>query len=479
MNPVKINLLNGTRIPNPTGKGRKGNRAFLVFAMILMFSVSFGLGRLSLTETAAAALTRLDDIPIFRQMHLIASPDRRLLGEAEDRINILLLGMGGKGHDGPMLTDTIIVASIRPSDSRVAMLSIPRDLLAPIEGRGWQKINAANAYGESAEEGSGADLARTTVEGLLGMEIPYHVRIDFSGFRKIIDDLGGVEIDVERDFTDYSYPTDSHGYQAVSFRKGTQLMDGETALKYSRSRHGNNGEGSDFSRAKRQQKVLLALKDQLLTLKFLRNPATVSSLLSDVRDNFRTNLQLGEILRLAKIGRAVDPGQIVHKVIGDGPDSPLMSASVNGAYVLVPRNSDWNGLRQLALGLFGETSDIVAAPKTATETAKNDDPPEAVQPSEIRLEILNGTTRTGLAANTAKTLETLGYRIHDIGNASNQARSRTAIQDLTGGKMAGNIEDLAKRLGTADPEISVSPAPSGTGKPSADILIILGRDVPN
>ena len=481
MYPVKINLLESACGPQPTERCKRRSRAFYVFAFVLIFAGFFGLGRLSLSETASAALARLDDIPFFHQMHLIASPDRQLSGEGDDRVNILLLGMGGQGHDGPMLTDTIIVASIRPSDSKVALLSIPRDMLIPLGDYGWRKINAANAYGEMTKKGTGPELARTAIEGMLGIEIPYYVRVDFNGFREIIDDVNGIDIYVDTSFTDYAYPTANHGYQVVSFQEGWQRMDGETALRYSRSRHGNNGEGSDFSRAKRQQKVLLALKEQLLTLRLLRDPSKISSLLTSLKANFSTNLQLGEILRLAKIGRAVDPGQIIHKVIGSGPKSLLVPTTVGGAYVLVPRNDDWDGLRQLADNLFVNQSDIVVE----THAKLNEDPrivlaknKAVLEPSDIRLEILNGTGRTGLARRTADKLKGFGYRIYEIGNANNQARSQTTIYDLTGGSLSPNIYKLKDLLGVANPEITASPNPVSSSNRSSDLLIILGRDMP-
>ena len=509
MNPLKVNLLNddGGRTLARTGSQRRG-RIFYFLAFALVFAFFFGLGRISLSETAVAAMSRLDEIPFFRQMHLIASPDRQLIGEADDRINILLLGIGGQGHDGPNLTDTMLVMSIRPSDSKVAMRSIPRDLLVPLGDYGWRKINAANAFGEMKQAGQGPEMSRTAVEGMLGLEVPYYVRIDFNGFKQIIDDLGGIDVYVDQKFTDYSYPDSRHGYQTISFKQGWQRMDGETALEYSRSRHGNNGEGSDFARAKRQQKVLLALKEQLLTLRTLKDPTKITAILGGLQQNIRTNQQLGEILRLAKIGRGVDPGQIVHRVIDDSPGSPVVAETINGAYVLVPRNDDWEALRQVADGLFGEKSDIALSDPSPTAEAPTDskaekaggkpsksnsdqltpakqtkpvrqgNPGDSPAPNDIRVEILNGSGRVGLARLTADRLKGFGYQIGSVGNASSQGRARTAIYDLTGGDLGVSISDLKRALGVTDPEISASPSPLGDQR-AADLLVILGQDVPN
>jgi anionic cell wall polymer biosynthesis LytR-Cps2A-Psr (LCP) family protein len=198
----KVNLLESETPRSRRNKQvvRKAKLVISPLTLAIIFAASFVLGRVSLTEAASFAMAGLNKVPILSHMsHLISSPDRQLIGEAEDRINVLLIGMGGEGHDGPFLTDTLIVGSIKPSDGSVAMLSIPRDLLVPVPDYGWRKINAVNAFGELEAGGRGGDLTRKTVENLLGIDIPYYVRIDFAGFKSIIDDVGGIDVYVERD----------------------------------------------------------------------------------------------------------------------------------------------------------------------------------------------------------------------------------------------------------------------------------------
>ena len=125
------------------------------------------------------------------------SGERSLEGENSDRVNFLILGVGGEGHDGPELADTIMFASFKPSDKSIGVLSIPRDLTVPIPGYGWRKINHANAFGESEKKGNGVELATKTIETLLKQKINYAVKVDFSGFEKIIDAVG-VDVFVER-----------------------------------------------------------------------------------------------------------------------------------------------------------------------------------------------------------------------------------------------------------------------------------------
>jgi len=144
-----------------------------------------------------------------------------LVGKKDDRINILLLGMGGPGHNGPYLTDTIITVSIKPSTGHIAMISIPRDLGVDIPDYGKQKINHANAYGEAKQEGAGAIYATKVIEDTFDITIPYYVRVDFQAFKEIIDNVGGVKIDVETSFTDHEFPAPNDEYRSLTFVKGS------------------------------------------------------------------------------------------------------------------------------------------------------------------------------------------------------------------------------------------------------------------
>ncbi len=149
---------------------------------------------------------------IFTQIkHLITSSDKKLLGENSDRINILLLGVGGENHEGPYLTDTMMLASIQPSTKQVALLSIPRDLLVDIPGIGEDKINAAYAYARAKDPSTAAIAVRAIVENIFNMPIHYYAAIDFAGFEKIIDDIDGITINVENTLDDPFYPVEPNG----------------------------------------------------------------------------------------------------------------------------------------------------------------------------------------------------------------------------------------------------------------------------
>ncbi len=275
----------------------------------------------------------------------------------DDRINILLLGMGGAGHEGPLLTDSILIASVNSQTKRAGLLSIPRDLAAPFPDGNWYRINDANAFGTvNKNYQNGPAYTARIVEKLFDLPIHNYVLIDFSGFEKFIDAIGGVDVTVARSFTDTSYPTDDNKYQTVSFTLGRQHFSGRETLVFVRSRHGNNGEGSDFARAKRQQIVLQAVRDKLLSLPFLINPKHILTLFNMIRNNVTTDLSPSDILRLAALARAIDPAAVRLTVPTDGPNGLLESIrGVNGAYLLQPKGANYQPLKDLAQHLLDET----------------------------------------------------------------------------------------------------------------------------
>src|SRR3989344_832183 len=240
--------------------------------------------------------------------NLIISPDRPLIGEEDGAVNILLMGIGGEGHDGAHLADTMIVASIDLKSHEVVLTSIPRDFALVLPKVGYNKINAAYAYGYRDDPNTAGDAAIWAAQEVTGLTIPYYAVIDFQGFVKAVNDVGGVDVVIDNTFTDTTfpndYPNDTKGYLSpVTFAKGPAHMDGRTALIFARSRHSeNNNEGSDFARSERQKKIITALKERVLSLN-LTDLATINNLLADFSDNFRTNLEPYEMKRLADLAK--------------------------------------------------------------------------------------------------------------------------------------------------------------------------------
>lgn len=194
-----------------------------------------------------------------------------------DQTNILLLGISGKNHDGPNLSDTIMVLNYHYQKNKLNLISLPRDLWSETLK---DKINSAYAYGEAKKPNQGGFiLAKAEVSYLINQPIHYVVVIDFDGFKNLIDALGGIDIYVENSFTDNNFPIEGKEndlcggdpqyrcrYETITFKKGLNHLNGETALKYIRSRHSsdNDKEGTDFAREKRQQQVIDAIKNKLI-----------------------------------------------------------------------------------------------------------------------------------------------------------------------------------------------------------------------
>ncbi|PIP52829.1 hypothetical protein COX08_04320 [Candidatus Beckwithbacteria bacterium CG23_combo_of_CG06-09_8_20_14_all_34_8] len=221
------------------------------------------------------------------------------------RTNILFLGIGGEGHDGGNLTDTLIFISLNLKNNSVAMVSIPRDIWVSSLSA---KINAAYEIGEKESTGSGNLLVEDAVYEITGEPTHYTVMMDFAGFQHLIDTLGGIDITIDKSFTDEKYPisgkeNDLCGgdtkfacrFETITFEKGLQHMDGATALKFSRSRHSTDlEEGTDFARALRQQKVIAAIKVKALSPSILLNPTRINQFREVVLKYIKVNPSISD-----------------------------------------------------------------------------------------------------------------------------------------------------------------------------------------
>ncbi len=352
---------------------------------------------------------------IVRQIsHIFDSSNNQLKGEAQDRINFVLLGMGGPGHEGPFLSDTIILASVKPSTGQVALISIPRDLIVPFGDGTYRKINSVYAF--SAEKGKdyAFEQVKKVFANSFGQEINYMATVDFQGFVKIIDEVGGITVDVERDFTDNQFPTADYKVNTVSFKAGRQKMDGLTALRYARSRHGNNGEGSDFARSKRQQKIMIALKDKLTSFDTLINPVKITSLFSLLTQSTATDMEPWEAVKVAQMLKNLNSNDIIHQVLDDGPGNYLVGgiSALDGAYILQPRTGSYLELQTMFSHIF-------------------DRPDISGENSQIILQ--NGTKTPGLATLSMNELGKAGISVQRFGNANTQDYLTTTIYDYTHG----------------------------------------------
>ena len=407
-----------------------------------------------------------------------------LAGKKDDRINILLLGMGGPGHNGPYLTDTMMIVSIKPSSGHIAMISIPRDLGVEIPGYGLQKINHANAYGEAKQEGAGAVFAAKIVEDTFDIEIPYYVRVDFQAFKEIIDNVGGVKIDVEKTFTDHEFPTPDDKYQSLTFMEGVQTMDGERALNYARSRHGNNGEGSDFARAKRQQKVILSLKEKILSFQTLANPIRISKIIQSLGKHISTNIELSGMIELLKIGRDVDFSNITTLVFDIETSGFLKSGyTPEGAYILSPVTGNFDSMKDAIKNIFEYNSEKDSTPSQdtpapesiniATEKETDYESGGSTENPEDSIEIQNGTWRAGLAARVKEKLVGQDIEVKEVGNTQTRPTAESGIYVISAVSDVEMIKKIQSSLNI--PLKDILPEGEQTVS-STNILIILGED---
>ena len=409
--------------------------------------------------------------------HLVPTTDKVLKGEENDRVNIMLLGMGGEGHEGAYLTDTIMLASLQPSTKQVSMISIPRDMVSPVSG--WQKVNSINAYAEKDNPGSGGEVTSKAFTELLQTPVDYYIRVDFSGFSKIIDELGGIEVNVENTLDDYSYPIlgeeENPSYYSrfehLHIEKGLQTMDGSLALKYARSRHALSSEGSDFARARRQQLVLEAVKNKLLSTKTLLNPVMITKLVNEFNKNISTNLNAWEVLRLWEMFKNIDRTQIINKVLSDAPDGLLVAGKgENGAYILTPRAGNFSEVRNMVKNIFGTAS---STNTTTTPTKKI-----AMISDDAQVVVLNGTWISGLAGKTSVILTQSGFVVAKTGNAPERNYTQTTVYSLATTTVKDkSLKTLKSLTGAAQSfDLPYWTSDYQTASSAPDFLLIIGTD---
>lgn len=352
--------------------------------------------------------------------------------EEKNEYTILLLGYGGGAHEGAYLTDSIMVAHVNLLTKKVIMISLPRDIWVKVPTKNdedfYSKINAVYQIGMFPEKYPSVDkslvskdnpsgLIKKSVENITGLEVDGFVAIDFEGFKKAIDSLGGVKIDVKKSFTDYEYPIEENKddlcgqddmfsqiepiinkemteeeqtklfeekpelkefyenikdrpavafpcrFEILSFQAGETLMDGETALKYARSRHAV-GDGGDFNRAKRQQNLIDAVKKKVLGIGFIPK---IIPLVDSLEGHVKTDLSINETNRLLLEGANANRYEISTLILDD--KFLLDDYSTYGGYILVSKDgtNNWTSVREEVKNMrLGITPSPTEKPTTPT-----------------------------------------------------------------------------------------------------------------
>ncbi|MER3399710.1 MAG: transcriptional regulator [Thermoflexus sp.] len=250
------------------------------------------------------------------------------------RLNVLILGVDRRPEERevPVRSDAIMLIGLDPISQTISVLSIPRDLYVPIPGleeRGisQSRINTACFYGDYYHLGGCGELAKQTVAYNFGLPVHRYVILDFNGFKRIIDLVGGIEVEVPRTIVDNAYPTDDYRTERLVIPAGRIHMDGDLALKYVRTRHAD----SDFGRLKRQQQVLMALRAKVLSLRGLPQ---IPEILRTLGDSVQTDLSVPEMLAIAQFARGVLEDRI--RLLAVEPSMVRPWQTPGGAAVLIP-----------------------------------------------------------------------------------------------------------------------------------------------
>jgi len=385
----------------------------------------------------------------------------KLKGEGDGRINILLLGNGGPGHDGPDLTDTIMLVSIDPVNHNTALLSIPRDLWVKIPGDGYQKINAAYVYGkqqskskdEKVKDQAGLALLDKTLEPILGVPIHYHAVVDFAAFKQTVNALGGVSVNVPESLYDPTMAWENHGNPYLAI-KGQQTFNGDKALLYARSRETS----SDFARGQRQRSLIVAIKDKTFSLGTFSNPVKVSGLLSSLGNNVYTDFSLDDLTHLYKIMDKIPSSAITSIDLVTPPHDLVTTGNMNGLSIVEPK-----------AGLF----DYDAINNYVRNALKD----SYIAKENAQIAIYNATNVSGMATKQSNYLKSYGYNVVTVGNAPTPTNpQKTQIVDLTKGVDKYTRHYLEGRYGVTSttalpPSLGITP-PAGTS-----FVIIVGEDV--
>lgn len=272
--------------------------------------------------------------------------------------NFLILGIRGEGTDSPNLADTIIVLSYDHSTKTPTMVSVPRDLWVPsIQA----KINAAFYYGEQKVPSAGIQMAEGAVLEDMGIPIHYTAIVNFTIFKETIDLLGGIDVNINPGFSDTEFPILgmenaqplSARFETITFATGSAHLNGETALKFVRSRHATGDEGTDFARSKRQQQVISALRQKMLTPAFLLDKNKLDAFFVILNRNLKTNITQNLYPTLAKIALDARNNPVRSVTFSDQPDENGLTILYNpptrqykGEWVLIPKDNNWSALKK-------------------------------------------------------------------------------------------------------------------------------------
>jgi LCP family protein required for cell wall assembly len=403
-----------------------------------------------------------------------ASLDARenLRGFSEGRINILLLGMAGKGKPGQNLTDTLMILSIDPQLSQVALLSLPRDLYVPVPFLNFgAKINSVYQLGlnnSGRDSRVAAEIILKTVEDATSLKLDYYVILNFNGFEKIIDSLGGINIQNERDIYDPRYPGPNYSYETFELKKGLHHLDGQTALKYARERH-SDPEG-DFGRAKRQQQIMEAAKNKFFSAQTLLNVFSLNEIFNALGENIVTDIAPQEIAGFLELAKNLDTRNATNVVLDAWNADSLLKVyhvpTENGmAFALIPRTGNWSEIQELSKNIF----QLEQLEKKRLE----------IQKENARLVILNKSGDPSLSEKIRKFLSSdLNYANTSLlAEKNSELEEKSVVIDLTDGQKPFSLEEIAIKLPAAVSYQAPAWIKTALSDQETDLVIVIGKDL--
>lgn len=426
----------------------------------------------------AATVKALVDLKVLNLRSLVSVAATDLPMDSFGHTNVLLLGKGDANHDGIDLTDTIMIASIDPGDTKsVALLSLPRDLyFLQTEKMGKGRINTLYRDYKNALIRDGMEKETAETEALtevaaeigrtIGLDIHEALMVDFQGFVEAVDAIGGVDIEVPETLIDTEYPDPMNESAFITFevQAGLQHLDGETALKYARSRHST----SDFDRSRRQQQILQAIGEQLKSGGVLSKPSRILDLVNILEEHVETTLTVREMLGLAKMGGAIEKSNLITMQLNDQnglygaivrPGGLLYSpprAQFGGASVLLPVSIPpdpitWQQINLLTT-LFSEHREMFT--------------------DRTPIDVLNAGAKPGSGRRQSDELEKFGFTIGRVANSDNGEKLDTSVVRATEEnrvKATFIADALQMKLEILSPEMAA-------GIDTSAIVILLGKD---
>jgi LCP family protein required for cell wall assembly len=455
-------------------------RKRVILSVTLVFSLLFASAVVYGVRLSFALAKTFHTSPISAALNALGGGGGSAIDQSRkslQRVNIVLYGYGGAQHDGGDLSDSIMVVSIQPIANhapQIAEISIPRDWYVRIplkHGQSTeQRINfayAAGMLGEGPQPASavdaGAAVADPLLQHLLGIGIDYFVGVDFDAFKQAVDAVGGINIDVPTGFTDNDYPAGECDLgncrvESVHFSAGVQHMNGATALVYARSRHGNNGQGSDFARSRRQQQIIVALKAQIASIGGIgKLPDLINALGGDVL----TNLTIGDAEALYGEVQGVNPASIEH--ISVDSTNFLYNCGYPtkcGGDYLFAHDDTFKSIAHFVQDVF---------------------PPEAALGEGAHVRFMDASGGGNNASGRwASMINMLGFATTNGGKQTKQAA--TEVIDQSGGADTAAAQWLAAYFGvTVTTEAPPTPVPTATGTttvpsaaPVGGLTVVLG-----